>query len=294
MGIISPQPCLVICYPPRFVSERKQELGKKSWSGRIARCTKGGISAQLPFCWLAKFIGFSPSCALKMLYTCRWLCFSALLHQTHASDHQFERDYIKDTLVDNLSFGQKGSNTWTDDHRHIKGWDISGEGYTPELWSDRVMLTPPWPGQRRGAIWAQKPESNAEWEAEFEFRAFGLDNGNGNMQFWYVRNATEDVGTSSIYTVGKFDGVAVVVSQTEGGKGKVRAFLNDGSLSFKDHHKVEELSFGECDLEYRNLGAFSRMRVEQTYWTFKVDIDGKSCINTYSVRDTPNLLAHEC
>jgi mannose-binding lectin 1 len=212
------------------------------------------------------------------------LTFLSLISFTLASDHRFEHDYVEDGVVDDLTFGNDAS-IWAKDHRHITGWSISGTGYTPKLHSDRIVLTPPWPGSRRGAVWADHAVESSEWEAEFEFRATGPDNGNGNLQFWYVRSEplAESVGSSSVYTVGKFDGVAVVVSQSGNKGGTVRAFLNDGSLSFRDHHKVDDLSFGQCDFQYRNLGKFSKIKVKRTYWTFKVEVDGKSCINTYSV-----------
>jgi mannose-binding lectin 1 len=211
-----------------------------------------------------------------------------------ASDHRFERNYEEDKVIDNLSFGQRGT-TWADDHRSIKGWDVTGDGYTPELYSDRIIVTPPWPGSRRGALWAQNAEVEPEWEASFEFRVNGPEKGNGNMQFWYVRNASTDIGTSSIYTVGKFDGVAIVVSQAgeKSGIGTVRAFLNDGTINFNSHYKVDDLAFGQCDYSYRNLGVFSKITVEQTYWTFKVLVDGQKCISTYSVSYKHTLLCDE-
>ncbi|KIW05596.1 uncharacterized protein PV09_03468 [Verruconis gallopava] len=212
------------------------------------------------------------------------LCLLSVVGLASASDHRFEHDYVEDAIVEDVSFGQSGT-TWAEDHTHITGWDLSGNGYTPELHRDRVVLTPPWPGSRKGSIWAQKPEVELEWEASFEFRATGPENGNGNLQFWYARNAIEDINTNSIYTVGTFDGVAIVISQAGGkaGVGTVRAFLNDGSINFASHHNIDELSFGQCDFAYRNLGKFSKITIEQTYWTFKVHVDGQKCIETYSI-----------
>ena len=214
----------------------------------------------------------------------RALLWSCLSTYALASDHRFERNYEEDKVIENLSFGQRGT-TWADDHRSISGWNMMGDGYTPELYSDRVILTPPWPGSRRAALWAKEAEIEPEWEASFEFRVNGPEKGNGNMQFWYVRNGSEDVGTGGIYTVGKFDGVAIVVSQAgeKSGIGTVRAFLNDGTINFGSHYKVDDLAFGQCDYSYRNLGKFSTITVEQTYWTFKVLVDGQKCISTYSV-----------
>lgn len=205
---------------------------------------------------------------------------------TSASNHRFEHDYVPDAELEDFTFGGR-TTVWGSDHKNIKGWSISGEGYIPELHSDRVILTPPWPSSRRGAIWADHAESEPEWEAEFEFRASGADNGNGHFQFWYVRNdsTSNGVGTSSIYTADRFDGLAIVVNQDRERGGQVRAFLNDGSFAYKDHHNVDQLSFGHCDLNYRNLGTFNKIKIIQSFWSFKVEVDDKKCIESYSVGD---------
>ena len=36
------------------------------------------------------------------------------------------------------------------------------------------------------------------------------------MQIWYARDGQSEVGTSSIYTVGKFDGLVLVIDQYAG------------------------------------------------------------------------------
>jgi hypothetical protein len=49
-----------------------------------------------------------------------------------------------------------------------------------------------------------------------DFRATGPERGGGNLQIWYTKNGQADVGTSSIYTVGKFDGLVLVIDQYVG------------------------------------------------------------------------------
>ena len=49
-----------------------------------------------------------------------------------------------------------------------------------------------------------------------DFRATGPERGGGNLQIWYTKNGQNDVGTSSIYTVGRFDGLALVIDQYAG------------------------------------------------------------------------------
>lgn len=98
----------------------------------------------------------------------------------------------------------------------IPGWQIDGEGQTPQLLSDKVILTPPYPGNTRGSLWSDATVGNGDWKAELEFRASGPDRGSGNLQIWYTHNGRQDVGTSSLYTVGKFDGMVLVVDQYGG------------------------------------------------------------------------------
>lgn len=59
--------------------------------------------------------------------------------------------------------------------------------------------------------------SQQEWEAEFQFRASGVERGGGNLQLWYAKDGQSRIGTSSIYTVGQFDGLAIVID-THGGR----------------------------------------------------------------------------
>lgn len=57
-----------------------------------------------------------------------------------------------------------------------------------------------------------------------DFRATGGERGGGNLQVWYVRNGEHDIGTSSIYTAGKFDGLAIVIDQYAGSVGSPSIF----------------------------------------------------------------------
>lgn len=59
--------------------------------------------------------------------------------------------------------------------------------------------------------------SQSEWTAEFEFRATGPERGSGNLHLWYAKDGPSTLATSSIYTVGYFDGFVLVVD-AYGGK----------------------------------------------------------------------------
>ena len=55
-----------------------------------------------------------------------------------------------------------------------------------------------------------------EWTAELQFRATGLERGSGNLQLWYAKNGKANVGMSSVYTVGTFEGFVLVVDSHKG------------------------------------------------------------------------------
>ena len=57
----------------------------------------------------------------------------------------------------------------------------------------------------------------SEWVAELEFRATGPERGGGNLQLWYAKDGQMNIGTSSVYTVGNFDGMVLVID-SYGGK----------------------------------------------------------------------------
>ena len=53
--------------------------------------------------------------------------------------------------------------------------------------------------------------SQSEWVAELEFRATGPDRGGGNLHLWYAKDGRMNIGTSSVYTVGNYDGMVLVI-----------------------------------------------------------------------------------
>lgn len=149
----------------------------------------------------------------------------------------------------------------------------------PQILSDKVMMTPPAGGNKRGALWSEKKNTLSEWTADFDFRAGGPDRAGGNLQLWYVRDGASRVSTGSLYTTSKFEGLAIVVD-TLGGVQKIRGFLNDGNTDYRSHHTVESLAFGHCDYSYRNLGRPSRLQVKYGSNGLSVTIDGNRCFST--------------
>lgn len=147
-----------------------------------------------------------------------------------------------------------------------------------------MILTPPAPGNQRGAIWSEKTLTSPNWIVDVEFRANGPERGGGNLNVWVVRDGVHDVGSASIYTVGRFEGLALVIDGHGGYGGMLRAFLNDGSTDYRSQHSVDGLSFGHCSLQYRNLGRPSQIKLRQTDSSLKVEVDGHTCFESDKVR----------
>ncbi|CAK3907790.1 lectin family integral membrane [Lecanosticta acicola] len=182
--------------------------------------------------------------------------------------------------VDSLSFGHQGN--ISPDNRGISGWQASSVNHNIQILSDRVILTPPVPGNAKGALWSEATAPQAGWTAELDFRASGQEWGSGNINVWYTKDK-DAVGTNSVYNADKFDGLVLVVDQYGGSGGKIRGFLNDGSQNFRSHTSLEALAFGHCDYSYRNLGRTSKLRIISNNNGLSVSIDDKSCFSTEKI-----------
>ncbi|KAL8792735.1 MAG: hypothetical protein Q9195_004710 [Heterodermia aff. obscurata] len=184
-------------------------------------------------------------------------------------------------LLLSILFGAAGASAQiSPNNLAVPNFHISGDGQL----SDKIILTPPYPGNRRGAIWAESRNSRPEWQANLDFRVNGPERGGGNLQLWYTKEGQTSIGTSSIYTVGKFDGLVLVVDMYGGRGGKIRGFLNDGSTDYRHHHAVDSLAFGHCDYSYRNLGRPSQIEVKQEANSFQVSVDGKRCLSSDKIK----------
>ncbi|RYP43772.1 hypothetical protein DL768_009697 [Monosporascus sp. mg162] len=182
-------------------------------------------------------------------------------------------------LVNELSFGHTGR---INDRGQgtVPGFSISGTPNLPEVLSNRLILTPPAPGNTRGAVWADRPNEYAKWVADVDFRTNGPERGGGNLNIWLVKGGNQAIGQASIYTVGQFEGLALVVDQYGGSGGMIRGFLNDGATDFKTHHSVDSLAFGHCNYPYRNLGRPSQIKMRQTDTVFRIEVDGRLCFES--------------
>lgn len=161
---------------------------------------------------------------------------------------------------------------------------MQGNPNLPELLSNKLILTPPAPGNQRGAVWSDNTLKNSHWILDVEFRANGPERGGGNLNIWVVRDGAHDVGSASVYTAGRFEGLALVIDGHGGYGGMLRGFLNDGSTDYRSQHNVDQLSFGHCSLNYRNLGRPSQVKLRHTDTSFRVEVDGNTCFESDKVR----------
>ncbi|KAI0976425.1 legume-like lectin family protein [Xylaria arbuscula] len=189
-------------------------------------------------------------------------------------------------LVGELSFGYTGRINDRGEPK-VPGFTIQGNPNVPDVLSNKLILTPPAPGNARGAVWADQTNQYREWVADVDFRANGGERGSGNLNIWLARQGGQDIGPSSIYTVGRFDGLALVIDQHSGSAGMIRGFLNDGTVDFKSHHSVDSLAFGHCNYAYRNLGRPSQIKLRQTAQSFKVEIDNRLCFESDQITIPP-------
>ncbi|KAI1419830.1 legume-like lectin family protein [Xylaria sp. FL1777] len=189
-------------------------------------------------------------------------------------------------LVGELSFGYTGRINDRGEAT-VPGFSLHGTPNVPEVLSNKLILTPPVPGNARGAVWADQPNQYREWVADVDFRANGGERGSGNLNIWLARQGSQEIGSSSIYTVGRFDGLALVIDQHGGSAGMIRGFLNDGTTDFKSHHSVDSLAFGHCYYAYRNLGRPSQIKLRQTAQAFKVEIDNRLCFESDQITIPP-------
>ncbi|KAI2639657.1 concanavalin A-like lectin/glucanase [Hypomontagnella submonticulosa] len=189
-------------------------------------------------------------------------------------------------LVNELSFGYTGR---INDRGQatVPGFSIQGTPNVPEVLSNKIILTPPHPGNTRGAVWADQPNKYSQWVADVDFRVNGPERGTGNLNIWLARRGNQEIGSSSVYTVNRFDGLVLVIDLHGGSGGMIRGFLNDGTTDFKAHQSVDSLAFGHCTYPYRNLGRPSQIKLRQTSQVFKVEVDGRLCFESDKISIPP-------
>ncbi|KAK6501620.1 hypothetical protein TWF481_009455 [Arthrobotrys musiformis] len=191
------------------------------------------------------------------------------------ADHPYKRDPDWDPF---FTFGHH--HPISQDGTSIPHFEVIGH---PEILSDRVILTPPYPGNQRAAIWSDHSNHNDQWEFHVPFRTSGPDRAGGSLQIWYTYRGASVTGTSSIYTAKPFEGLAIVID-SQGGRGQIRGYLNDGTTDYSIHHHPQSLAFGQCDATYRNLGRPSDLKISYTHdHGLRVELDDHICFETNKV-----------
>ncbi|RMZ90739.1 hypothetical protein DV736_g2036, partial [Chaetothyriales sp. CBS 134916] len=183
---------------------------------------------------------------------------------------------VGQSYVDSLSFGhQQGvsPNSFA-----IPGWTMLGQDYMPQLLSDKVILTPPYGGNKKGGLWVDSKNWLANWQADLEFRVGASERGVGSLQLWYVSDGPAQGSTHTVYTAHQFDGLVLVID-TNGGVQKIRGFLNDGNTDYAAQANIDGLAFGHCDYAYRNRPT-SRLSVKSTSAGLSVTIDDQPCFSS--------------
>ncbi|PHH61130.1 hypothetical protein CDD81_747 [Ophiocordyceps australis] len=200
-------------------------------------------------------------------------------------------------VMNEISFGHAGRLSPVESPGKIPHFSIYGHPQLPEVLSNKIILTPIAPGNQHSAIWADVPLERTSWTTDVEFRTNGPERtgheGGGSLALWLVRDGAPAVATNSIYTVGRFEGLALVIDAHGPSGGMIRGFLNDGTQHYaalsqqqaqqQPGEGVDKLAFGHCPHAYRNLGRPSHLRLRQTHNSFRVDIDGQLCFETDKV-----------
>lgn len=160
---------------------------------------------------------------------------------------------------------------------------VTGQPVRPDILSNKVILTPIHPGNQRGAIWAERELNRGDWVADVDFRASGEERAGGNLNIWLVKDGLNQVGSNSVYTVGRFEGLVLVVDQHGNSGGMLRGFLNDGNTDYSKQQSLDNLAFGHCGFSYRNLGRPAQIKLMQSQDGFKVEIDGRRCFDSSKI-----------
>ncbi|CAK7208588.1 hypothetical protein SBRCBS47491_000142 [Sporothrix bragantina] len=188
-------------------------------------------------------------------------------------------------LVSELSFGY--TNRIAPEHsRTIPHFELQGNPYTPEVLSNKLILTPaaPAPGNQRGAVWSERTLDYQRWLTDVDFRVSGPERGGGNLNIWLVKDGPTNIGTSSVYTVGRFEGLVLVLDANGArGGGSLRGYLNDGTKDYKALTGIDSLAFAHCDYPFRNLGRPAQVKIQQTDRLFSVELDGHLCFSSEDV-----------
>ncbi|KAI9314788.1 legume-like lectin family-domain-containing protein [Dichotomocladium elegans] len=139
---------------------------------------------------------------------------------------------------------------------------------------DFIRLTPSVPGSR-GWIWADRPNTYAEWQAELTFRISGNHmHGGRGLAFWYTKTP---MGDGPIFGAkDQWDGLGIWLDSANPRTHTPTtvAILNDGSLQFASRLNPEQYLLGSCSINYRNTNNVpAHLRVTYRAKTLTIMLD---------------------
>ncbi|KAJ4144424.1 hypothetical protein LMH87_003308 [Akanthomyces muscarius] len=183
-------------------------------------------------------------------------------------------------LINELSFGIDSKLSHDESPGTIPHYHVNGQPNRPDVLSNKVILTPMGIGNQRASIWGERTLQRDDWVADIDFRANGPERASGNINIWLAKDGRATVQENSVYTVGRFEGLVLVIDQYGGSGGMLRGFLNDGTKDYAHQTNIDALAFGHCQVSYRNLGRPSQIKLHHAGGHFKVEIDGHKCFES--------------
>ncbi|XWW94768.1 hypothetical protein V2A60_002716 [Cordyceps javanica] len=186
-------------------------------------------------------------------------------------------------LINELSFGIDAKLSHDESPGTIPHYHVNGQPNRPDVLSNKVILTPMGIGHQRASIWGERTLQRNDWVADIDFRANGPERASGNLNIWLAKDGRATVQENSVYTVGRFEGLVLVIDQYGGSGGMLRGFLNDGTKDYAHQTNIDALAFGHCQIGYRNLGRPSQIKIHHAAGNFKVEIDGHKCFESSKI-----------
>ncbi|EGX96931.1 lectin family integral membrane protein, putative [Cordyceps militaris CM01] len=186
-------------------------------------------------------------------------------------------------LINELSFGIDSKLSHDESPGTIPHYHVNGQPNRPDVLSNKVILTPMGLGNQRASIWGERTLQRDDWVADIDVRANGPERASGNLNIWLAKDGRAAVQENSVYTVGRFEGLVLVIDQYGGSGGMLRGFLNDGTKDFARQTNLDSLAFGHCQISYRNHGRPSQIKVHHSGGNFKVEFDGRKCFESSKI-----------
>lgn len=161
----------------------------------------------------------------------------------------------------------------------IQNWNLQG---STKVFSDRLTLTDLGKANQAGSAWSAVANDFDKWTIDVDFSVAGPVEAGGGLALWYTNRAGELGNVHG--SKDKWDGLGILIDSvnegTESDAGTVRAYLNDGSYEYSSLPKPAEKAFASCQLDYRNTGYYSQLKVSYQDGFFRIKVNGQLCFQT--------------